>query len=195
MDTRKGTQAQPLSSLLGCKSKGGQSWESSDLMCKSRLGLWGFGTLRGFFLACLSFLSSFLSFIQHGYCYLRVKKNSWHFAESSSKRLKYETEHQIWKGGGEKKKTTTAFCLPPLEPSSFNTHKTSWRCSWEHEHHVHHGDVLFILEMERNESSVFGPYNYFMKCQKVKLSLLLKNCALPPFTPPPPWSPEGLSTP
>ena len=45
VNTRKGTQAQPLSSLLGCKSKGGQSWESSDLMCKSRLdrdlGLWG----------------------------------------------------------------------------------------------------------------------------------------------------------
>ena len=49
-----------------------------------------------FGLALLSFLHYFLSFIQHGYYYLRVfKKKPWHFPESSSKRLKHEAGYQI----------------------------------------------------------------------------------------------------
>ena len=99
-------------------------WDFEDL------GLWGV------FLACPSLFSSFFSFIQHGYCYLRVKKkrkNSWHFAESSSKRLKYETGYQIWKGGGEEKQQLlSAYLL--LSPAHSILIK-------------HHGDVHVLMNI------------------------------------------------
>ena len=132
MATRKGPRLNPCppfwaASLREARAGKVQVW----CVRVGWIGIWdfeGFFFVFFFLLSLLSFLHYFLSFIQHGYYYLRVKKKKSHGTFLRVLLRGWNMRQEIWKGGEKKTNLLSAYLLlSPAHLVLIKHQKHSWR--------------------------------------------------------------------